>query len=51
MVQQFLQFVKADGWEAGVFDDTLICPCGYEIELDGECEEGCVSPIRTAGII
>jgi len=34
-----------DGWDAGAYGDTLICPCGDEIELDGQCPEGCTSPL------
>lgn len=33
------------GWEWGDYGDSLICPHGNEIELDGECPEGCESPI------
>lgn len=27
--------------EFGVWGDTLICSHGYEIEMDGNCPEGC----------
>jgi hypothetical protein len=33
------------------FDSNLICPCGDTIELDGECPQGCVSPLREQGMI
>jgi hypothetical protein len=39
----------ADGWEGDM--DVLVCPCGYTIELDGRCPDGCVSPLRAAGMI
>ncbi len=26
-------------------DAVLECPCGYEIEWDGRCPEGCASPM------
>lgn len=29
----------------------LVCPCGYIIELDGECPEGHKSPVREKGMI
>ena len=32
-------------------DAVLVCPHGYMIEYDGECPEGCVSPIRVMGLI
>jgi len=46
------EFVRqADGdWDvdhAGV----IICPCGHRIEDDGECPNGHVSPMRSAGLI
>jgi hypothetical protein len=40
----------ANGWEY-VDDSVLMCPCGDNIEWDGECAEGHVSPIRRAGLI
>ena len=40
-----------DDWDIGGFDDTFICPCGTEIELDGECPDGHVSPMRELGMI
>ena len=37
-------------WE--VYDEvTLGCPCGDTIEWDGRCPQGCVSPLRTLGLI
>ena len=33
------------------FDSNLICPCGDVIELDGECPQGCVSPLLEQGMI
>lgn len=38
-----------EDWDS--MDDALICPCGDTIELDGECPEGHVSPLRLAGMI
>ncbi len=47
MLKEALEALGAtdDGWEAGDLEDTLICPCGHEIELDGECPEGHRSPL------
>lgn len=36
-------------WEGD--DTTLTCPCGWVIEHDGKCPDGCVSPLRLAGLI
>lgn len=43
--------LKGTDWEVGIYGDTLICPCGNEIELDGKCPEGCVSIMRQLGCI
>jgi len=53
MLTDFLEFggFAAKGWESGGFGDSVVCPCGNEIELDGECPQGCVSPLMTAGLI
>lgn len=32
-------------------DCLLVCPHGYTIEQDGRCPEGCISPLRTLGLI
>lgn len=42
-----------EGWETDGFgfDSCLICPHGETIEQDGECPEGCVSPLREMGLI
>jgi hypothetical protein len=37
-------------WEV-LNDAVLICPCGNEIEYDGHCPEGCVSPLLAMGMI
>lgn len=41
--------VPAD-WDVTPLGD-LVCPCGHQIEPDGECPEGCASPLREAGWI
>lgn len=28
-----------------MYEDRVVCPCGDEIELDGECPAGHVSPL------
>jgi hypothetical protein len=44
-----------DGWtiDAEVYglDFLLICPHGFTIEQDGQCHQGCVSPLRELGLI
>lgn len=42
---EILTEILPDGWEAGAFGDTLICPCGDEIEMDGTCPQGHQSPL------
>jgi len=51
MFDQFLNDNNFPGWEAGSYDDTFVCPHGTEIEADGECPDGCVSPLRQMGMI
>jgi hypothetical protein len=31
--------------------DSMVCPCGNEIEMDGECPNGCRSPLMGLGLI
>lgn len=40
-------------WETDGYgiDACLICPHGHTIEQDGQCPEGCVSPLRQLGLI
>lgn len=38
-----------EDWEGDT--ETLTCPCGYVIEHDGRCPDGCVSPLRVMGMI
>lgn len=52
-MDELLEEIGAAGWSSdgmGV-DALLICPCGDTIEQDGRCPQGCVSPLRTAGLI
>lgn len=39
------------GWEVGSYGDTLICPHGSEVEQDGGCPDGCLSPLLALGLI
>lgn len=39
-----------EDWESDNMG-MLICPCGHRVEMDGECPEGHVSPIRKQGLI
>lgn len=43
-------FALPDGWDWE--GRTLLrCPHGQRVELDGECPEGCVSPIKRMGMV
>lgn len=44
-MREMLAAILPRGWEAGFYGDTVECPCGFEIELDGTCPEGCESPV------
>lgn len=33
------------GWLAGEWGDTLVCPHGWEIDLDVSAPDGCANPI------
>jgi len=43
-----------EGWEYQDeygMDGLLTCPCGYQIEQDGRCPNGCVSPLIRLGLV
>jgi len=48
-----LESILPDGWGTDGFgiDSLLECPCGYMIEQDGRCPDGCVSPLITMGLM
>lgn len=50
-----LDEILPEGWshDADIFgmECSLWCPHGHQIELDGTCHEGCVSPLRAMGMI
>jgi hypothetical protein len=48
-MNELLEILGADDWEGDM--DALTCPCGYTIELDGRCPDGCVSPLIAGGVI
>jgi hypothetical protein len=52
MLEEILAEIAPD-WETDGYglDSNLICPCGYTIEQDGQCPEGCISPLITMGMI
>lgn len=50
MMQEMEPFLPP-GWEISIYGDSFVCPCGDEIELDGECPEGCISPMLQMGMI
>lgn len=45
--------ILPEDWEleGDDLDGLLCCPHGHVIEMDGVCPDGCVSPLRTAGMI
>ena len=49
MKQNFLDEYAPD-WEVSPVG-VLVCPHGHLVEDDGQCQEGCVSPMREMGII
>lgn len=44
---EILSSLLPPGWDHDGFgfDACLICPHGHTIEMDGQCPEGCVSPL------
>jgi len=38
-------------WDVAYSGGEVICPCGYEVEADGECPSGCVSPLLLMGLV
>lgn len=50
MLEAIREMLPAE-WEISVYGDTLICPCGHEIEQDGQCPNGHESPLLTLGLI
>lgn len=53
MFDDLLNDILPEGWETdgdGI-DGSLTCPHGHLIELDGECPEGCRSPLLAMGLI
>lgn len=54
-MDEILRMIEEMGWDhdAGTYglDFNLTCPCGHTIEQDGTCPDGCVSPLRTMGLI
>lgn len=48
--------ILPEGWDTdadtyGAFDCTFTAPDGCQIEADGNCAHGYVSPLRQAGLI
>ena len=50
MFSEMLEELLPEGWEF-VDESVLICPHGYRIEYDGQCPDGCVSPLISMGLI
>jgi hypothetical protein len=51
--EQILEQILPEGWSTDGYglDSCLICPHGHIIEMDGECPDGCISPLKELGII
>lgn len=50
MKLEFLESYGYDEWDTDGMG-MLICPCGERVEDDGECSNGCRSPLLDAGMI
>lgn len=54
-IEEMLEELLPEDWEHDAdmygMSFTLTCPHGHQIEQDGECPEGCVSPLREMGMI
>ena len=50
MAQELLNENGFDDWEV-VDDCVIICPHGDQIEWDGMCPKGCVSPLMEMGLV
>jgi hypothetical protein len=48
-MDEMLNEILPDDWCGD--SETLTCPCGHLIEWDGECPDGCVSPLKKMGMI
>lgn len=50
MIDRELTECLPDGWQAEDLS-VLICPHGHRIEPDGECPDGCESPLLGTGVL
>jgi hypothetical protein len=51
-IDGILQILNKTDWASGSYGDTLICPCGEELELDAEkCSCGRKNPLVEQGLI
>lgn len=48
-IRQELAAQIGGGWSAD--NGMFRCPCGHRIEDDGQCPNGCISPMRQMGLI
>lgn len=51
MRDMLAEVLRGSKWEPGDYGDSVVCPCGEEIELDGECSECGPSPLLAMGVI
>lgn len=52
-VQVLQEMLREQGYEEWTVENSsvLTCPHGHRVEWDGECPEGCESPVRQLGMI
>lgn len=48
-IDEILVSLGFEDWSGDA--DVLECPCGFTIEHDGRCPNGCVSPLLQMGMI
>lgn len=52
-MDEIQEMLNQEGYEYWVVvdDSVIICPCGNQIEWDGMCPDGCISPLMELGLI
>jgi len=53
MIEEFLNQHGYSDWQTDGYglSSVLICPHGHRVEQDGNCPDGCVSPLKEVGMI
>lgn len=49
--KELVEMEKYEYWMVDSYTGTFICPCGLNVEDDGSCPEGHVSPLRQEKMI